>query len=178
MITAQKFRGRRTATAAAIALLAVGMTGCSAVNVQATTLHYSPSDGIVFDAGDVHMRNLMLVTNAADEPARLIGSMVNDTDKAMSVELTVDGNSATVEVPKKTSLKLEDDANKVVLPSAGAEPGSHVEATVKAGGSSVSESMPVVDGTLESYRPFVPSGFDESTLEHLKPSEPILKPEQ
>jgi len=178
VITAQKFRGRRTATAAAIALLAVGMTGCSAVNVQATTLPYSASDGIVFDAGNIHMRNLMLVTKSADEPARLIGSMVNNTDKAMSVELTVDGNSATVEVPKKTSVELEDDANKVVLPRAGAEPGSHIETTFKVGASSVSESMPVVDGTLEAYRPFVPGGFDEATIEHLKPSEPILKPEQ
>ncbi|WP_372699909.1 hypothetical protein [Arthrobacter sp. JSM 101049] len=178
MTTAQKFRGRRTATAAAIALLAVGMTGCSAVNLQATTMQYSASDGIVFNVADAQLRNMMLVTGAEGEPARLIGSIVNDTDKSISVELTVDGNSTTVDVPKKTSLKLEDDANKVVLPSAGAAPGSHVEATVTSGGNSVSESMPIVNGALPAYRPFIPSGYDESTVEHLQPTEPILEPEK
>lgn len=177
MITAQKFRGRRTATVAAFALLAAGMTGCSAVNQQATTMHYAASDGIVFDVANIEMRNLMLVTSSADEQARFIGSLVNDTDQAASVKLTVDGNSATVEVPKKSSVELEDDANKTLVPSAGVEPGSHADLMVKVGASSVDEALPVVDGTLPAYRPFLPGGYNEDTVKHLEPTAPILEPE-
>lgn len=177
MITAQKFRGRRTATVAAFALLAGSMTGCSAVNLQATTMQYAPSDGIVFDVANVEVRNLLLVTGSADEPARLIGSLINDTDTAVSLELTVDGNSTTVEVPKQSSLELEDDANKTVLPSAGVEPGSHADLIVEVGANSVDESLPVVNGVLPAYRPFLPSGYDEDTVEHLEPTAPILEPE-
>lgn len=173
MITAQKFRGRRAASAAAIAVLAVGLTGCSAVNQQATTLHYAASDGIIFDVADVHVRNLMLVTNSAKEEARAIGSLVNDTESAKSLELTVDGNSVTIDVPAKTSVKLEDDANKVVLPSAGGEPGDHADATVTVGGQSAQESVPVVNGALEEYRPYLPGGYDDSTVTHLEPTAPI-----
>lgn len=177
MITAQKFRGRRTATVAAFALLAAGMTGCSAVNQQATSLHYAASDGIVFDVASIEARNLMLVTNSADEKARFIGSLINDTDQAASVELTVDGNSTTVEVPKKSSVELEDDANKTVVPSAGVEPGSHADLTVKVGSSSAAESLPVVNGVLPEYRPYLPDGYNSDTVKHLEPTAPILKPE-
>lgn len=177
MITAQKFRGRRTATVAAFAMLAAGMTGCSAVNQQATTMHYAASDGIVFDVANVEARNLMLVTSTADQPARFIGSLINDSDKAASVKLTVDGNSSTIEVPKKSAVKLEDDANKTVVPSAGVEPGSHADLTIKVGASSVDESLPVVNGVLPEYRPYLPDGYNSDTVKHLEPTTPILEPE-
>lgn len=177
MITAQKFRGRRTASVAAAALLAVGLTGCGAVNQQATTMHYAASDGIVFDVADVEVRNLLLVTNTADEPARAIGSLINDTSEPASVELVVDGTSTKIKVPAKTSLKLEDDENKTVIPQAGAAPGSHVDATLKVGSNSVQESIPVVNGALPEYRPFLPEGYNKDTVKHLEPTKPILDSE-
>ncbi len=177
MNTAQKFRGRRTASVAAVALLAVGLTGCGAVNQQATSLHYAASDGIVFDVADVQVRNLLLVTNNKDEPARAIGSLINDTDQAASLELTVDGKSMKIKVPAKTSVKLEDDENKTVFPSAGVQPGSDADATVKVGPNSVQETVPVVNGALAEYRPYLPEGYNEDTVKHLEPTEPILDSE-
>lgn len=174
MITAQKFRGRRTASVAAFALLAAGLSGCGAVNQQATTIHYAPSDGIVFDVADVKVRNLMLVTNDKDQPARAIGSLINDTAEPATLEMTIDGTSTKIKVPAKTSLKLEDDANKTVVPSAGVAPGSDAQTTVKVGANSVQEAVPVVNGALSEYRPFLPDGYNQDTVKHLQPTKPVL----
>ncbi|MEE1622028.1 hypothetical protein ACQ3I4_11870 [Zafaria sp. Z1313] len=171
MITAQKFRGRRTAAALALGLMAVGVTGCGAINAQATAESYAPSDGIVFNAGDLKIRNLMLVTNTADEEARVLGSLVNTTDQDQTLVLEVAGSSVTIDIPAQSTKKLEDDVNKTILPSAGAEPGAHVDASVNVGGASESKSVPVVNGALAEYRPYLPGGYDESTVEHLAPAE-------
>ena len=62
-----------------------GVTGCGAINEQATTIQYAASDGIVLNVGDLDVRNLMLVTKSATDEARLLGSLVNDTDTAQSL---------------------------------------------------------------------------------------------
>jgi hypothetical protein len=175
VITAQKFRGRRSAAAAAVALMAVGITGCTAINQQSTTQHYAPSDGVVFDVAGIDVRNLMFATNSQEQKARVLGSLVNDSDSAQTLTMTVDGNSVTMSVPAQTALKLEEDANKVILPTAGAEPGAHSEASFKVDGVTTQESVPVVDGTLAEYRPFIPGGYDQSTVQHLVPSAPATE---
>ena len=58
-MTAQKFRGRRAAAAAALAVMALGATGCAAINQQATTLQYDASDGVGFSVGGLQARNML-----------------------------------------------------------------------------------------------------------------------
>jgi hypothetical protein len=169
--TAQKIRGRRAVAAAALAVMALGATGCGAINPQATTANYAPSDGISLNVGDVQARNLMLVTNSAEEEARVLGSLVNNTENAQSLTLSVDGGSVTIDVPAMTTKKLEDDANKTILPSAGAEPGAHADVTAAIDGITSEEAVPVVNGALAEYRPYLPGGYDESTVEHLQHAE-------
>ncbi|GER22867.1 hypothetical protein NCCP1664_13640 [Zafaria cholistanensis] len=167
MITAQKIRGRRAVAAAALAVIALGATGCGSINKQATTLQYAASDGIVFDVADLKARNLMLVTGSATEEARLIGTVVNATDAPQTLELKVGSHTASIRVPAKTSLKLEDDANEVVIPTATAEPGADADAVATAGSASTEVSIPVVNGALEEYRQYLPGGYDPATTEHL-----------
>jgi len=171
VITAQKIRGRRVAAAAALAVMALGVSGCGTINEQATTINYAASDGMNVDVSDIKARNLMLVTNSADEEARLLGTLVNSTDSAQSLEVEVAGGTVTVDVPAQTSLKLEEDANRAVLPSTGAEPGSLAGATLASGGASSEVRIPVVNGALEEYRQYLPGGYEESTVEHLVPAE-------
>lgn len=49
-------------------------------------------------------------------------------------------------------------------------PGLQATATLSVGGSSNEVGIPVVNGVLEEYRPYVPGGFSESELSHLTPS--------
>ena len=79
MMTAQKNRGRRAVAAAALAVLALGVTSCGAINEQATTFQYAASDGIVLNVADLEVRNMLIVTKSATDKARLLGSVVNNT---------------------------------------------------------------------------------------------------
>lgn len=172
MITAQKIRGRRAVAAAALAVIALGATGCGAINEQATTMQYVASDGFSVDVAGVKGRNIMLVTNGANEEARVIGSLINDTDAPKTVTLTVAENTVSIDVPADSTKKLEDDANKTILPGSGAEPGAHADVKFAVGGASSQQSIPVVNGALEEYRPYLPGGYDEATVEHLVPEAP------
>ncbi|MFL4475915.1 hypothetical protein ACIPVK_18125 [Paeniglutamicibacter sp. MACA_103] len=170
-MTAQKNRGRRVVAAAALAMLSLGVTSCGAINEQATTFQYAASDGIVLNVGALEVRNLMLVTKSATDKARLIGSVVNSTDKPATLDLTLASGSVSIKVPAKSVLNLEKPENEKTVPSAGVLPGAQAKATLAVGSGSQDVGIPVVDGTLEEYREYVPGGFDPKGLEHLTPSE-------
>lgn len=169
-MTAQKYRGRRAVAAAALAVLALGVTSCGAINEQATTFQYAASDGIVLDVADLSVRNLMLVTKSANDEARLLGSIVNNTATDQTLNVKVSTGSASIKVPAKTAVVLEDDANETLLPATGVMPGAQAPATLAVGGSSDEVRIPVIDGTLVEYREYVPGGFDSTQLSHLTPS--------
>ncbi|GAA1496572.1 hypothetical protein [Paeniglutamicibacter kerguelensis] len=169
-MTAQKNRGRRAVAAAALAMLALGLTSCSAINQQATTLQYAASDGIVLNIADLEVRNMMLVAKSANDEARLIGSVLNNTATAQTLDLKLSTGSVSIKVPAKSVVELEKDANKTILPATGVMPGLQATATLSVGGSSDEVGIPVVNGVLEEYRPYVPGGFSESELSHLTPS--------
>jgi hypothetical protein len=133
VMTAQKNRGRRVVAAAALALLSLGVTSCGAINEQATTFQYAASDGIVLDIGDLQARNLMLVTKSADDDARVLGSLINNTDAAQTLSLGLPSGSINIDVPAKSVVSLEKPENEKILPSAGVLPGSHAQATMSVG---------------------------------------------
>lgn len=170
MMTAQKNRGRRAVAAAALAMLALGVTSCGAINEQATTFQYAASDGIVLNVAELEVRNMLIVTKSANDEARLLGSLINNTATDQTLDLKLATGSVSIKVPAKSVVALEQDANKTLLPATGVMPGKQAPATFSVGGSSDDIGIPVVDGTLAEYRQFVPGGFDESELSHLTPS--------
>ena len=170
MMTAQKNRGRRAVAAAALAMLALGVTSCGAINEQATTFQYAASDGIVLNVADLEVRNLLIVTKSATDEARLLGSLVNNTATDQTLDLKLSTGSVTIKVPAKSVVGLEKEENKTLLPATGVIPGEQADATLSVAGNSDEVRIPVVDGTLKEYREFVPGGFSESDISHLTPS--------
>ncbi|WP_396277885.1 hypothetical protein [Glutamicibacter creatinolyticus] len=170
MITARMTAGRRIAASLALAGLALGVTGCGAINQQETTTNYAPSDGIVADVADAKVRNLLLVTNAEHQEARLIGSVVNNSDSSLTLSVKA-GNASAVKIPVDASGTVKLESKEFVVDGLNVAPGEHAEATLSTEGESVETSIPVVDGTLKEYREFVPGGFEQSTTDHLTPSE-------
>lgn len=167
-----KLAARNAAVAGLTAVALLGATGCSAVNQQATTLQYAPSDGVVANVGEAELRNLALVTSGPDTESRYIGTIAADTsEQDLEVSITVDGTETLFSVPAGTSLILEDPANEQVIPSSGGFPGGMAEATVEVsdGTESVMEQVDVtiLDGTLPEYRPYVPGGADANADAHL-----------
>jgi hypothetical protein len=171
-LAARKVTARNAAVAGLAAVALLGATGCSAINQQATTLQYAPSDGIVANVGEAELRNLALITSGPDAEARYIGTIAADTsEQDLEVSITVAGTETLFSVPAGESLKLEDSANEQVIPSSGGFPGGMVEATVEVTGGpeAVTEQVDVtiLDGTLPEYRPFVPGGAKPGTDAHL-----------
>ncbi|REE05117.1 hypothetical protein LG293_08735 [Citricoccus nitrophenolicus] len=164
---ASKATTRNAAVAGLAAVALLGATGCSAVNMQATTLQYAPSDGIVADVGDAKLRNIALITSEPDAESRYIGTLASATGEPLEVSITVAGTETRFSVPGEDSLELEDPANEQIIPSSGGFPGGMVDATVEVNGVSETVGITVLDGTLEEYRPFVPGGADPSADDHL-----------
>jgi len=172
VITARMTAGRRIAASLAVAALAFGVTSCGAINEQATNTDYAASDGINVDVAKAQVRNLMFVTNSDGSKARLIGTVVNDSDSALTLSVkAASATPVTISVPTDKSLKLEDDANQKVISGLGVKAGEHAETTFTSNGDTVDFSVPVVDGTLAEYRDFVPGGSDAKVTEHLKATE-------
>lgn len=175
-----KARIRRAASGAALAALALTATGCAAINDQATTYQYDPSDGVSAHVGDVSIQNLMLVTNGADQQARYIGTILNKGDASADLTLEFGSSSVDTSVEAGNKMRLEDDkyASTFTVPGdtnkeadKGTYPGQQVLVTFKSGGNSTTAKVPVVDGTLPEYADYVPGGHDSSRSDHLKPSQ-------
>ena len=162
MMTAQKNRGRRAVAAAALAMLALGVTSCGAINEQATTFQYAASDGIVLNVAELEVRNMLIVTKSANDEARLLGSLINNTATDQTLDLKLATGSVSIKVPAKSVVALEQDANKTLLPATGVMPGTRPLQRSALEVPPDDIGIPVVDGTLAEYRQFVPGGFDES----------------
>lgn len=172
MITARMTAGRRIAASLAVAALAFGVTSCGAINEQATNMDYAASDGVNVDVADAKVRNLMFVTNSDDTEARLIGSVINAGDSALTLSVKAENTApVSIQVPADGTIKLEDDKNEQIIKNLGIPAGQHAPSVFTVAGENVEFSVPVVDGTLAEYRDFVPGGADELVTEHLTPEE-------
>lgn len=162
MTTAARKRLRTIGLGAAFAAAALTTAGCAVTNTQATADHYSPADGIVEQVGDLSVNNLLVVAESADSQGRLLGTLVNESDETMSVEIAVQGaDPITVEVPaadevRGGEVRLEDDEQ--LVDPAGAEPGLMVPVTITADGETLEQELPVLDHTFPRYAQYIPGG--------------------
>lgn len=152
------------ALAAAVTL---GATGCSLIADQATLYEYAPSDGINANAGDIEVRNALLIASAEEGTYNLSFTAVNPGEAPAELNITVseDGKNTTHSVTVEPGTTLFGDAKKdqelVILHGLDTKPGAGVEAFFQSGSSEESGSfLPALDGTLPEYTPFVLSASD------------------
>lgn len=155
-IAAPKLLQRAGLSAAAAAAL-LSTAGCAYINPPATTMVYSPADGIVEQVGDVKLTNVLIVATSAESEGRVLGMLVNESDEEVTLTMDVDGATAEVRIPADASLELEE-ADPVLVEPAGAMPGLMVETEFSTGEDSLVEQVPVLDHTFERYAEFVPGG--------------------
>lgn len=156
----------RVALAAALGVGLLTATGCGYINPQQTSIQYSASDGVRADVGSLQLRNVLIVssgksgsatTPSPDAPGRLIGSLYNTSSQDLTVSLsTANSSPVTVTVPKNGTVRLEE-STPVSFAHVGGVPGSLVDVQVSAGSSSQTVKIPVLDGTLEEYRQYLPT---------------------
>lgn len=159
---------RRGALAALAAAVLAGTTACSAINDQATTMVYSPSDGVQTNVGDLEVRNLAIISNEPNAEGRFIGTLASASGQALTATITINNETFTFNVPGDEPLQLEDEQNETIVTNTGSEPGLLVPTQVTTGGETEDLPVSVLSGTLPEYRDFAPQEIDdEEQVSHL-----------
>lgn len=165
---------RIASSVALAAALVLGMTGCSLISEVATSTPYAPSDGVDVTVGDVDLRNVMLIADETGENFNVVFGAVNRTggDQEVSITFTGEGAqtaSADFTVPGGSSLFGNPDGESapVLVTLDGVAAGQTVEAYFQiTGDSEQTHNVPVLDGTLQEYQPYVlPAGFGQAADE-------------
>lgn len=145
----------------AVAVAALVLSACSAINPITTQNHYAPSDGVQTAIGaDGKGLNLLVMTTAKDAPAVLTGSLYNGGSDALDVTLSIDGtNAATVTVPASSTVQLgTKDGQTLVQGVSPAAPGGLAQVWIgTAEDGAIQVDVPVVDGTLDPYQNVIDS---------------------
>lgn len=152
---------RHFASIAIGALVILGTTGCSMISPQATTIEYNASDGVAVDAGDLEIRNALIVADETGTAGNFLAAIVNDTDSTARLDLEFgEGGSVseTIMVPANTVISLGVDGEEpILIEGLDTLPGADVPVYFASGGAEGSLiDVPVLDGTLDYLAPFVP----------------------
>ncbi|MBO1902277.1 DNA modification methylase [Leucobacter weissii] len=159
----------KTRIASSIALaagIAFGATGCGLIAPQATTYSYAPSDGVEANVGDIAVRNLLLVASESGESFNVVFTAVNATSAPVQLRISfVGADEAAVEASADFpvdpgTVRFGDPEGDALLTSLVAIPGISAGDTVTAylqiaGTPDVELQVPVLDGTLAEYQPYV-----------------------
>jgi hypothetical protein len=157
--TARASRILASVAIGAVALL--GTTGCAMLSTQATTLPYSPADGVnVPDSGPLLVRNALLVTDEEGEDANFLAAIVNPTDESQTLTLEFgeeDPIAETVRVPANTTVSLGVTDDALLIEGLDVPAGADVLVYFQSGDSEgVEVTVPVLDGTLDYLAEFTP----------------------
>lgn len=159
MTTAARTRLRTIGLGAAFVAASLTATGCAVTSPQATAFEYSAADGIVDQVGAVSLNNILIVAESADDPGRLLGTLVNESDEDLTVEIEVSGaEPLSIDVPAQGEIRLEDDENEQLVEPATADPGLMADTTFRADGETLEDELPVLDHTFPRYAQFIPGG--------------------
>lgn len=141
--------------------LVLGATGCSLIAQQATSIPYSPADGVnIPDSGPLKVRNVLFVADESGTSANMLAAIVNDTDASQTLMIGVDGDTRTVKIPASTVVSLGmDGVEPLLFEDLDTAPGADIEVAFQSGDAEgVLQSVPVLDGTLDYLAEFVPAG--------------------
>jgi hypothetical protein len=155
MSSAQPFQAGRTLTRSGstglLLLAALLLSGCATGggdNWNSTALGDNES------VGRVDLRSVLLVTSGEEEPARVLGTLENDGDQAVDITISDSDEDITLTIPAQGSIPL--DTVETTLRTAGDAPGARTDLTATTSEGEASLLVPVVDGTLDPYRPYLP----------------------
>jgi hypothetical protein len=152
---------RALASAALAGLVILGATGCQAITPQATTIIYSPADGVAVpdaEGAPIEIRNALVIADDEGEQGSLVAALVNRTDSAGTLTLEWGDESATVRVPADSVVSLgTTDEDPLLLDAIDTIPGATLPIYFQSGDAEgVLTEVPVLNGCLEGYEDLVP----------------------
>lgn len=160
------------AVAAGAVVMMLGVSGCSFTAEQFTANPYAPSDGIVKDLGPVLLRNILVVGRDDETAGRLVGTVFNTSDEPVDLTITAGGAATDITIEGQGQYRFEDEtSDDATLEGLDDRPGSLIDVDFETEGEQAVFQVPVLDGTLEEYREYVPGGYTP------RPSEPAATEE-
>ena len=156
-------KSRLIASLALGALVVLGTSGCAMLSTQATTIPYSPSDGVnIPDSGPLQVRNVLIV---ADEDGRRRQPRRRDRQRddeshTLNIEYGEGSSksSETIRVPANTTVSLgTDETEPLLLEGLDTKPGANLPMFFQSGDSDgVLVDVPVLDGALDYLGDLLP----------------------
>lgn len=150
---------KKLSALAVAALTTVALSGCSLSRDVASLDMYTPSDGVQLDIEQLKARNVLFLKGDSGN-AVLIGSFVNSGMESITATLqTEDANGELIRVAfevgpgKKFDLGY-NGTEGIVMPLAKL-PGSMHPIFLSGNSDPIEMMIPILDGTLAEYRPFV-----------------------
>ena len=156
----------RIAALALAAAVSLGLAGCNLAAPQDTTIQYDPSDGVSLALGDLELRNVLVISEDG-ELGNLVGTAVNTTgsDIDFTVQWKAGGEFIEIELTAESNGRTDFgfEGGQVTLEPLGAKPGALLEAVVHISSDQKELRIPVLDGTLEEYKPVLPKPTPKPT---------------
>jgi hypothetical protein len=158
-------KSRLLASVVVGAALVLGTSGCAFISPQATTIPYSPADGIdVQDNGaPLLIRNALIIANPSGTIGNLVAAVVNTTGEpqVLTVQVGDGGITRTVPVRANAVKSLGDNAEHTAplrISGLDAKPGSTIQISFQSGDASpVVVAVPVLNNGQHYYNGLVPT---------------------
>jgi len=144
-------KSRLIASLALGALVVLGTSGCAMLSTQATTIPYSPSDGVNIPDSD-----------ETGVDGNLVAAIVNATSESQTLNIEYGEGSSksseTVRVPANTTVSLGTaETDPLLLEGIDTKPGANLPMFFQSGDSDgVLFDVPVLDGSLDYYGDLLP----------------------
>ncbi len=143
---------RITAITASLTFMAsLSLTGCYEAAEEDWDAIAVGEDGVV---GSVELRSFLLVASEEGQPGRLLGTLNNESDQPIDVIISDADDETTITVPAESQFPL--DTNEVIFETVDDAPGALTAITATTAEETTDLRIPVRDGTLERYEPYLP----------------------
>lgn len=133
-------------------------TGCAFDNPPETTQITPATNGISAQVGPMKLEDMLILSDSADQPGRVLGAVFNSSSKDATVTISgASGAHATIQVQANGQTLLKSPP-AVMLNPAGGPPGSMVTVRMSedATGASADVQLPVLDSSMPEYQPYMP----------------------
>ncbi|MEL5992415.1 DNA modification methylase [Microbacterium phosphatis] len=159
------------------AVVALTATGCAGLTHQATTIPYSPSDGVNVphsDGAAIQIRNAVVIADSQGTDGNLAAALVNTTDEDATLSLEWgSGQSETIDLEGGEVVSLGAGSEEpLLLEGINTEAGATLPLYFQSGDAEGElVEVPVLNGCLAHFKNLVPGGYEEADCEHLAPAE-------
>ncbi|QDO87646.1 hypothetical protein FNH13_04245 [Ornithinimicrobium ciconiae] len=164
-------RSRRLAASGLALAAALTLSACQISSPVTTDMGYDPADGVSVDAGDIAVRDLLVVSEGAGAPGVVSGLVVNNAEEPAEVTLSiaVDGQTQTltptVSVDPGQAVRLDgggDSSAQMTIPSVSQSAGGNVEILVQSSLGEADNGIAPVMLPTGYYSDLAPSTADVS----------------